>query len=95
MERAENNVLLRDSIQNTLITGAFAEHFERTGLSTVTGQAMLTVISHTDSLFLHADTLKSVYYEQDDERWIFAYPQGQVLQRGSPGSERFNSIQLC
>ncbi len=83
--RANQNVVIHDSIQNTLITGHFAEHFEKTGLSTVTQQAMLTVIAEDDSLFLHADTLKSVFYEEDQQRWVFAYNKAQFFREDLQG----------
>ncbi len=71
--RAENNVMLRDSVEQVIITGEFAEHFEREGLSVVTRRAMLTQVAENDSLFLHADTLKSVYDKDRDERRFLAY----------------------
>ncbi len=71
--RAVNNVLIRDSIENVIITGHFGEHFEELGLSVVTREAMLTMIADNDSLFLHADTLKSVVDEETDKRKVFAY----------------------
>lgn len=71
--KALNHVMIRDSIENVIITGHFAEHYEHEGLSLVTQEAMLTMIADEDSLFLHADTLKSVYIEENDERQFFAY----------------------
>jgi lipopolysaccharide export system protein LptA len=71
--RADNNIVMRDSVQNTIITGHFAEHFEKLGVSTVTREAMLTVVAENDSLFLHADTLKSFYNDSLDQRWVYAY----------------------
>lgn len=83
--RADGNILIRDSIQNTLISGHFAEHFETTGLSVVTKDAMLTVIAQQDSLFLHADTLKSVFYEDDQQRWVFAYNKAKFYREDLQG----------
>ncbi len=71
--RAVNNVVIRDSIENAVITGHFAEHYENEGLSVVTQEAMFIMIAENDSLFLHADTLRSVYDEEKDERQLFAY----------------------
>ena len=71
--RAVNNVLIRDSVENVIITGHFAEHFEDLGLSVITRQAVMTMIADNDSLFLHADTLKSVFHAETDERELFAY----------------------
>ncbi len=77
--RAERNIQVRDSVQNTLITGHLAEHFEKEGLSVVTKEAMLIIIEETDSLFMHADTLKSTYDEDKDERIVFAYHRGRFF----------------
>jgi len=71
--KATDNVMIRDSIENVIITGHFAEHFEQEGLSIVTREALLTMVADDDSLFLHADTLKSVYIEENEERQVFAY----------------------
>ena len=71
--RADMNVVMRDSVQNTVITGHFAEHFEREGLSIVTNEALLIHIYENDSLFLHADTLRSVVDDDRELRWVYAY----------------------
>lgn len=71
--KAINNVLIRDSIENIIITGHFAEHFEKEGLSIVTRDALMTMIADNDSLFMHADTLKTIHFEETDQRRLFAY----------------------
>lgn len=71
--KAINNILIRDSVENIIITGHFAEHFEHEGLSRVTREALLSLIAENDTLFMHADTLKSQYFEDSDQRKLFAY----------------------
>ena len=71
--RADNNIVMRDSVQNTVITGHFAEHFEKEGLSVVTREALMIHITDQDSLFLHADTLRSVIDDNNELRWLYAY----------------------
>jgi lipopolysaccharide export system protein LptA len=71
--KATKNVLLKDSVQQTIVTGQFAEHFEHEFISEVTQQAVLTVIAGKDSLYLHADTLRSVHDQENENRKIFAY----------------------
>lgn len=71
--RADNNIVMRDSVQNTVITGHFAEHFEKDGMSVVTREALMIHIADNDSLFLHADTLRSVIDENNELRWVYAY----------------------
>jgi lipopolysaccharide export system protein LptA len=58
--RAFNNVRIIDTTQKTIITGDYAIHYELTDLSIVTGSALLIKPFTTDTLFLHADTLKSL-----------------------------------
>ncbi len=70
---AINNVMLKDSVQNTFVTGHFAEHFEHESLSEVTQQAVLTVVAQSDSLFMHADTLRSIQDEENNRKMLFAW----------------------
>ncbi len=83
--KAINHVMIRDSIENVIITGHFAEHYEHEGLSVVTQKAMLTMIADEDSLFLHADTLKSIYIEEYDERQVFAYNRARFYRSDMQG----------
>jgi len=83
--RADRNIVIRDTVQNSIITGHFAEHFEKEGLSIVTKQALLTVISEGDSLFLHADTLRSVYIEDTEDQFVFAYHKAKFFRNDLQG----------
>ncbi len=64
--KALNNVAITDTVQNIIINGHFGEHFEKDGLSVITNEALLTIISANDSLFLHADTLKYISQNKTD-----------------------------
>lgn len=83
--KATRNVLLKDSVQNTFITGHLAEHFEREFISEVTQQAVLTVVAQNDSLFLHADTLRSIHDEENDRRLLFAYHRAKFFRTDLQG----------
>ncbi|MFN2395654.1 MAG: OstA-like protein [Bacteroidales bacterium] len=82
---AIKNILLKDSVQQTLITGQFAEHFEHEYFSEVTREAVLTVITQNDSLFLHADTLRSIHDEENDKRMLFAYHKAKFFRKDLQG----------
>ncbi len=82
---AEKNIAIRDSVQDILITGHHAEHFEREGRSVVTREAVLAVIESTDTLFLHADTLTSIYLEETEERWVHAYYRARFFKQDFQG----------
>ncbi len=62
--KAMMNVEMKDTVQNVIINGHFAEHFEKEGLSVVTKEAVMTVFSENDSLYLHADTLKYLFLDE-------------------------------
>ena len=83
--KAINNVLVRDSVENVFITGHFAEHFEEEGTSTVTREAVLAIIAENDTLFMHADTLRSLYFEEDDRRKFFAYHRARFFRTDLQG----------
>lgn len=54
---AKKNVILTDTVENTVVMGNFAESYEKTNQFTVTDSATLVMINEKDSLFLTADTL--------------------------------------
>jgi lipopolysaccharide export system protein LptA len=58
--RAVHHVQMIDTVQHITITGDLATHNEFEDLSIVTGTALMMQMSEKDTLFLHADTLKSV-----------------------------------
>lgn len=57
--RAFQHVKIIDTVQKTTINGDYAIHYELTDLSIVTGNALLVKAMENDTLYLHADTLKS------------------------------------
>jgi len=80
--KAIKNVSVIDSAQNVTITGNYAEYYEKTENSLITGRALLTQVYDKDSLFLHADTLRATYETKDsagkklidyDKRILYAY----------------------
>lgn len=84
--RALKNVVLLDTTQKIIIKGDLAMHYEKTELSLVTGKAEFIQIFDEDSLYLHADTLKSTTrydtlvvpgsktgYQIDTSRTVYAY----------------------
>jgi lipopolysaccharide export system protein LptA len=82
---AIGNVLLKDSVQQTFVTGQFAEHFEHEFLSEVTQTAMLTVAMEKDSLFMHADTLRSIHDEDNNRKLLFAWHKAKFFKQDLQG----------
>jgi lipopolysaccharide export system protein LptA len=66
------NVQITDTINNYLINGDYAIYNEKTGHSTVTKRAMLTMVDKRDSLYLHADTLFSIR-DTSKSNIVYAY----------------------
>lgn len=58
--KAMKNVEIIDTSQNLTIRGDLAIHEDKTDMSLVTGHALYIQSFDNDSLFLHADTLKSI-----------------------------------
>lgn len=59
--RAIKNVEVLDSAKKLSIKGNYLEYFELSEKSIVTDQAVMVQYFKTDTLFLHADTLKATY----------------------------------
>lgn len=64
--KAFQNIEIIDTAQKVTIHGDYAIHYEHTETSFITGHAMLIQQFDKDSLFLHADTLKSITYREKD-----------------------------
>lgn len=71
--KAFKNIEIKDSVQNIVINGNYAETNKKKASSLVTGKAMLTQIFKLDSLFLHADTLRVLDDSIASNRVLFAF----------------------
>lgn len=83
--KAFQNIVIDDTAQDVTIRGDYAIHFEKTETSLITGHALMIQRFENDSLFLHADTLKSitirpkdakgnpVYADSLEEKKVFGY----------------------
>jgi lipopolysaccharide export system protein LptA len=78
--KAFKNIQIRDSVQNLIITGDYAESNKKKGCSNVTGKALLTQLVDNDSLFLHADTLQ-VLDSTSTGRVLFAYHHVKIYKK--------------
>lgn len=58
--RARSNVELFDSTQNVILRGNFGLYYEENKLATLTDSALMIQVDGPDSLFIHADTLRSI-----------------------------------
>ncbi|MFY8185076.1 MAG: OstA-like protein, partial [Bacteroidia bacterium] len=63
--KAYSCVQIKDTLNKTELLGNLAEHYEKVGISIVTGNAVLIKIMKEDSLLLSADTLFSQEIKRD------------------------------
>jgi lipopolysaccharide export system protein LptA len=62
---AYTDVTIRDSTQNIILTGNYGYYNEQTDYSLMTDSAVFIQITDTDSLYLHADTIRSFYVDSE------------------------------
>jgi lipopolysaccharide export system protein LptA len=70
---AFGNVMIRDSVQNTIITGKRARYNELTDYALITGKPELILAFEKDSLYLHADTLVAKFDSISNNRVLYAW----------------------
>jgi len=71
--KAIGNVEIIDTTQNIIISGQFGEYYEKQDIAMVTIQAVMIDIYEDDSLFLHADTLRSGFDSTGTSKVLYAY----------------------
>lgn len=83
---AFGNMLLTDSVHNSLLDGDYGFHNERKNSSFATLRARAREISEGDTLYLHGDTIRT-YTLEDSSRVMIAEPNVRFF--------RFNMQGLC
>ncbi len=73
IEKAFKNVTLTDTIQNIILKGNLLYYYKNLGYSIITDSALAIIIKNNDSLFLHADTLKSTFDSTQTAKKFYAY----------------------
>lgn len=73
--RATSNVELIDTAQNTTLSGDLGIYYSDRDYAMVTNRAMMTQVDGTDTMYVHADTLRSVVNPDSgvDSRILKAY----------------------
>lgn len=82
--RAIKNIRIIDTSQRSVITGHFAEHYEKNNRSVVTKEAVYGRIIDKDTLFLSADTL---FYNEPDSThsYVKAYRNVKIFKTDLQG----------
>lgn len=82
--RATKNVQILDTTNKSIITGQFAEHYEKGNRSKVTGDAIYGRVIDKDTLFLSAEVL--LYDEPDSlHSYVKAFRQVKIFKKDMQG----------
>ncbi len=71
--KARDNVKIHDFIRDIIVEGHKADFDRASQLFTMTDSAILTLITEDDSIYIHADTLKSEFDSTNINRQLKAY----------------------
>lgn len=82
--RVFENITIRDTTENYTISGRYGYHDENSKLSFVTGDALLTQAFDSDSLFMHADTLKAIPNNSGQDA-VYAYHRVKIFKNDLQG----------
>ncbi len=83
--KAMQNIEVRDTIQEVVITGDYGEFFRKDENTVVTGKALMKQDMDGDTLYLHADTLKTTLDTVTDMRTLFAYHKAKFFKSDFQG----------
>lgn len=67
------NVFLKDTVQNLIVTGNYADYHRKDGYAYATDSATVIMVDEKDSLFMHADTLRLTFDSTDSPERLLAY----------------------
>lgn len=88
VSEAFGNVVLTDVENQCMLTGNYCRYEEQTGMALATDSAVCYEFSEGDTLFVHADTLKMVTYNQKSDsvyRDLFAYHKVRMFRNDFQG----------
>lgn len=68
-----DNALMVDTAENILLAGDFGQYYREEGYAFMTDSAVVGMIDNTDTLFMHADTVKGYFDTARNVKKIYAY----------------------
>lgn len=71
--KAFNNVVIVDTTQNVVLKGHYGEYYKHRGYTFMTNMPVAIFIENTDSLYLHADTIRAVFTSEQEIEQVKAY----------------------
>ena len=88
VSEAFGDVVLTDVENKCMLTGNYCRYEDQTGVAVATDSAVCYEFSEADTLYVHADTLKMVTYNQKTDsiyRDLFAYHKVRMFRRDFQG----------
>lgn len=79
------NVVIRDTANQLSIKGNFADYQKLLGYAFVTDSAFAVAVDNGDSLFLHADTLYTIFDTAQQVKKVHAYPNVRFYRKDFQG----------
>jgi lipopolysaccharide export system protein LptA len=67
------NVFIKDTLQDLIVTGNYADYRRKDGYAYATDSAEVIMMDKADSLFMHADTLRLIFDSTDSPAYLLAY----------------------
>lgn len=80
---ATNNIRVIDTLNNSLVTGHYAEVFRDKDSVFITKRALAATLRESDSVFVHADTLRIT--GKPENRILRGFYRARMFKRGKPG----------
>ncbi|MGY6561111.1 MAG: OstA-like protein [Luteibaculaceae bacterium] len=78
-------VMLLDTLNKVKITGQYLKNNQQTGKNLVTGRALLAQLVDNDTLFISADTLRSVEHLETKQKTFYAYYRAGIFKTDLQG----------
>jgi len=83
--QAFDEVSLNDTVQNILLLGNFGEYNQKTSMALMTDSAVFARVTNNDTLFVHADTLRSIPDTIPDNKIVKAYYKVKIFSKDIQG----------
>jgi lipopolysaccharide export system protein LptA len=84
--KALNHVVMTDTVQDVIIKGNYAEYWRTKGYTFFTNEAVAVMGDKTDTLYLHADTLKATFdTTQNETKELYAYHNARFFRKDIQG----------
>ncbi len=81
---AIRNITVLDTLNDYIVSGHWAEYFEKEDSFNITENTMLTLIMDSDSLFMHGDTINGTL-DKSGKRFLKVYNQVQFFSKDLSG----------